>query len=360
MLETGLAAAFGFCAALFLVLLIAPPVVRRVSELTWRHATRVLPQSSEEIAAAHDALRGQNAVEIRHIESKLEAVAEKERLLQIGRQALEDRISALSQEANVSKDTISKLQTNLANTTHELQSALETNALLSTESADKDVRFLTLEAEFASLRQQNARQAAALGVTEEAHRQAQNRVDVTRNEAAALRSKLAVAESELRMARSAAKRYESDGKLAGRKITALEGKLERSIRIMAEAEEKLERREAELKRYKERVSAGAPVRPLSLNAAPAAAITNGRDPRSAAIHAQIETLRPLLRKAAQANPDEQARIKAEMMDIAGRVTAEAARQKPGLKAKITALQPGGALDNAILKHSKNPTNDLTK
>ena len=247
-LQTGLAAAFGFSAALFVVLLFAPAIARRVSELTWRQAIRVLPQSSEEIAAARDHLRGQNAIQLRQLEMKMETIAEKERQLRIGKQAFEDRITGLLNEGDQLKSTITRLESEGAKLNNALNSAAEKNALLSTENADRDVRLASLSADFANLRNDHARQVAAFGLLQEAHRQLEQQLQSARADSANLRSKVFAAESEMRMARTEAKRHEGDAKLAARKITALESKLERSIKIAAEAEEKLERREAELKR----------------------------------------------------------------------------------------------------------------
>ena len=361
MLQTGLAAAFGFCAALFVVLLVAPAIARRISALTWRQATRVLPQSSEEIAAARDHLRGQNAIEMRQLEMKMEAVAEKERYLRIGKQSFEDRIDALSKEGEQLKSKISALEVERAKLNKDLGQAVQNNALLTTENAERDIRLATLSTEFGQLRSDHTRQVAAFGLMQEAHRQLEQRLEVSKNEASGLRSKVSSAESEVRIARSEAKRYEGDAKLATRKVTALEGKLERSIRLMAEAEEKLERREAELKRIKEQAKPAAQMQPV-LAAAPAATIVvekpatigipQENSAHAKAIIAKISDLRPALRAANTANVAEQARLKSEMMDLAGRVSAEAALQNPTLVTKIAQLKPGSALADAILKHNK--------
>ena len=361
MLETGLAAAFGFCAALFLVLLLAPAVARRVSELTWRQATRVLPQSSEEIAAARDHLRGQNAIEMRQLEMKMEAVAEKERQLRVGKHGYEIQISELKNDAKQLTETISTLTSQSAKISGDLNAAIETNAMLSTENADRDIRLAAISTEFSQLRSDNTRLSAAFALMDEAHKQVSQRLETTRNEASVLRSKLSTAESEARIARTEAKRHENDVKLANRKIIALEGKLERSIRLMAEAEEKLERKEAELKRNKEMA------RPSGLTATAQALAPKASTQRPQTLQAlhpntmqkseiivgQIKLLRPELRLAARANSDEQHRLQNEMMDLAGRITAEAAIDSPGLKAKIAQLHHDGtALSDAILRYTK--------
>jgi DNA repair exonuclease SbcCD ATPase subunit len=361
-LQTGLAAAFGFCAALFVVLLLAPAIARRISELTWRQAIRVLPQSSEEIAASRDHLRGQNAIEMRQLEMKMEAVAEKERHLRIGKQGFEDRIAALSNESLSLKDAIAALETEGGKLARDLNIAVERNAMLSTENADRDVRLATLSTEFSQLRGDHARQIAAFGLMEEAHKQADTRLQAARQELTAIKSKVSSAESEARMARTEAKRQESDAKLANRKVTALEGKLERSIRLIAEAEEKLERREAELKRLKDgaKIIASPFIQPVAAakSPQPQALVETTSFPRQAteapseAIVAKIGELRPALRAAKTANTVERDRLKSEMMELAGRITAEAATQNAVLVTKVSQLKPGSALANAILKHQK--------
>ena len=349
MLQTGLAAAFGFCAALFIVLLFAPAIARRVSALTWQQATRVLPQSSEEIAAGRDHLRGQNAIEMRQLEMKMEAVAEKERQLRIGKLGYEDRISGMTTESEQLKSKVSALEIERARLTNELAGAAENNAFLTTENADRDVRLASMSSDFTNLRSDHARQIAAFGLMQEAHRQLEQRLEAMRTEASALRSKVSTAESELRMARTEAKRHEGDAKLAVRKTAALEGKLERSIKLMAEAEEKLERRDSELKRVKDLGKPQAAVPQISTISAAEPVL---QPSQSEAIIAQIKYLRPKLRVAGTANSVEQARLKDEMMDLAGRVTAEAALQNAELMTKISQLRPGSALAGAIIKHNK--------
>jgi hypothetical protein len=75
-------------------------------------------------------------------------------------------------------------------------------------------------------------------------------------------------------------------------------------------------------------------------------------PPSDAIIAQIAGLRPALREAKFANTVEKSRLKDEMMDLAGRVAAEAARGNSEIKTKIADLKPGSALSNALIKHNK--------
>ena len=384
-LQTALAAAFGFCAALFTVLLLAPAVARRISALTWRQATRVLPQSSEEIAASRDHLRGQNAIQMRQLEMKMEAVAESERLLRIGQQGFSDRISKLTNENTTHLAAIARFQIDTADLTRALQDAKLQNAELSTENADRDIRLASLSAEISTGRSAFARQSSAFAHLQDAQERMVQQLETTRNELAGLRSKLLQSDQEARSARTEAKRHEADVKLANRKILALEGKLERSIRLMAEAEEKLERRDAELKRAKEKDRSKSdeapplPNTPASTVVKPAATTPSAALPTvieqgpqidevtpnsfppdshqppntmigSAEITAKIAALRPALRQANHGDTSEKLRLKSEIMDLAGRVTAEAAAQNPQLAAKIGQLLPGSTLADAILKN----------
>ncbi|MGL4404807.1 MAG: hypothetical protein ACRCT6_03545, partial [Notoacmeibacter sp.] len=250
-MQTGLAVAFGFFAALFLVLLIAPAVARRISELTWRQATRVLPQSSEEIAAGRDHIRGLNAIDLRKLEMKLEAVSEKERVLRVGKQAFEDQISKLTEDAAQLKNELATLQIESNELSRNLQTATNSNALMATEIADRDVRLVGLGTDFTKMRSDHQRLTNAFASLEEARQLSDQKLELIRNEAATLRNKLISAESELRIARNESRRHDNDAKLANRKVLTLETKLERSIRSVAEIEEKLDRREAELKRLKD-------------------------------------------------------------------------------------------------------------
>lgn len=358
MIETGLAAAFGFIAALFLLLLIAPAIARRISEITWRHAIRVLPQSSEEIAAERDYLRGLNAIDMRKLEIKFEAVAESERLLRIGKVGLDDKIVVLANEKLDLKSEIGGLQAERSQLSQQLNQAVETNALLSTEAADRDVRLTSLGSDFAKLRNDHLRLNSALAKFEEAQTLGEQKLDLMSNVAAVLRSKLSTAESELRIAQTAGRRFESDLKLATRKILSLESKLERNIRLIAETEEKLNRRETELSRLKgeakqvnivtaKAVSELPLLKPKTFKSAP---LTISPQENSRPLAAKIDQLRPALRVAKTATPAEKARLKKDMMELAALVTKEAASQHPSIQSKIDGLLPDSSpLGDEILR-----------
>jgi chromosome segregation ATPase len=236
-----LAIALGFFAALFIVLLVAPAVARRVSDLTWRQAERVLPQSVEEIAAERDRLRGEFAVATRNIELKLENITARHNTDRVQLVLKEDRIAALDGEILglkvelASRDAMIEAQRQAALAAEEAQLALRT------ELADVSVRLNSEQSASQALAAQKASVEA-----ERDHAQADlqaltakaNRVAETN---AALREKLESSDRQQRAIRADLRLAETQNRQFSRKLEALEQRLGKALADNADAEMRAQR-----------------------------------------------------------------------------------------------------------------------
>ncbi|WP_434723769.1 hypothetical protein [Mesorhizobium sp. RIZ17] len=248
MVQSVLFFVLGFLCAVFLVSLVAPAVWRRAVVLTRRRLEASLPLTQAEIQADKDRVRAEYAMTTRRLEITVKNLQEKtaEQLVEIGRgrealkglavekkdknQALSD-LQAKNAELRQREEDLHRLSEKLAQTERALEKrALELQKLeqmyddASFSSSNRQIELVARESELEKL----ASDIALLkGQRKEADR---------RNQEVA---------SESKAAREALK--------AEKKKTAeLDKKVERLLATLADREEKLDRREKDLARMRER------------------------------------------------------------------------------------------------------------
>ena len=248
MVQSVLFFVLGFLCAVFLVSLVAPAVWRRAVVLTRRRLEASLPLTQAEIQADKDRVRAEYAMTTRRLEITVKNLQEKvaEQLVEIGRgrealkglavekkdknQALSD-LQAKNAELRQREEDLHRLSEKHAQTERALEKrALELQKLeqmyddASFSSSNRQIELVARESELEKL----ASDIALLkGQRKEADR---------RNQEVA---------SESKAAREALK--------AEKKKTAeLDKKVERLLATLADREEKLDRREKDLARMRER------------------------------------------------------------------------------------------------------------
>jgi chromosome segregation ATPase len=240
--------ALGFLCAVFLVSLIAPAVWRRAVVLTRRRLEASLPLTPAEIQADKDRVRAEYAMMTRKLEMTIKSLQEKtaEQLVEIGRgrealkglavekkdknQALSD-LQAKTAELRQREEDQQRLSDRLAQTERALEKrALELQKLeqmyddASFSSSNRQIELVARESELEKL----ANDIAVLrGQRKEADRRNQDIV------------------SESKAANEALK-------VEKKKVADLDKKVERLLATLADREEKLDRREKELARARER------------------------------------------------------------------------------------------------------------
>ncbi|RWG06283.1 hypothetical protein [Mesorhizobium sp.] len=250
MVQSILFFALGFLCAAFLVSLIAPAVWRRAVVLTRRRLEGSMPLTPAEMLAEKDRIRAEFAMNTRRLEMNIKNLKEKvaEQLVEIGRaqealkglavekkdktQALSD-LQAKNAELRLREEELHKLTEKLAQAERSLEKrALELQKLeqmydeASFSSSNRQIELVARESELDKL----ANDIAVL--------RSQRKEADRRNQELAAESKAA-----------------RDALKAEKKRTAeLDKKVERLLATLADREEKLDRREKELARMRERPS----------------------------------------------------------------------------------------------------------
>ncbi|RUW06486.1 hypothetical protein [Mesorhizobium sp. M1A.F.Ca.IN.020.03.1.1] len=250
MVQSILFFALGFLCAAFLVSLIAPAVWRRAVVLTRRRLEASMPLTPAEMLAEKDRIRAEFAMNTRRLEMNIKNLKEKmaEQLVEIGRaqealkglavekkdktQALSD-LQAKNAELRLREEELHKLTEKLAQAERSLEKrALELQKLeqmydeASFSSSNRQIELVARDSELDKL----ANDIAVL--------RSQRKEADRRNQELAAESKAA-----------------RDALKAEKKRTAeLDKKVERLLATLADREEKLDRREKELARMRERPS----------------------------------------------------------------------------------------------------------
>jgi chromosome segregation ATPase len=252
-IESTLFFTLGFLCAGFLALMIAPAIWRRAVNLTRRRIEASVPLTLNEIQADKDKLRAEFAMSTRRLEMSIKGFKEKaaEQIAEIGRSREElKRLAAERDEKHAAITALeaqgAELRAELRQREDQLQQA---NARLDEAGKALEARALDLErlgglyeeATFAASGRQIelvARESEIERLNDDLARVSKGRREFDR--------RLSDAENERRNA--------FDTLAAEKKrVTDLEGKVERMLSTLADREEKLERREKELARLRDQL-----------------------------------------------------------------------------------------------------------
>ena len=248
MVQSVLFFVLGFLCAVFLVSLVAPAVWRRAVVLTRRRLEASLPLTPAEIQADKDRVRAEYAMTTRRLEITVKNLQEKvaEQLVEIGRgrealkglavekkdkdQALSD-LQAKNAELRQREEDLQRLSEKHAQTERALEKrALELQKLeqmyddASFSSSNRQIELVARESELEKL-------ASDIALLKGQRREADRRNQEVASESKAAREAL---------------------KAEKRKTAELDKKVERLLATLADREEKLDRREKDLARMRER------------------------------------------------------------------------------------------------------------
>ncbi|RWI97580.1 hypothetical protein [Mesorhizobium sp.] len=250
MVQSILFFALGFLCAAFLVSLIAPAVWRRAVVLTRRRLEASMPLTPAEMLAEKDRIRAEFAMNTRRLEMNIKNLKEKvaEQLVEIGRaqealkglavekkdktQALSD-LQAKNAELRLREEELHKLTEKLAQAERSLEKrALELQKLeqmydeASFSSSNRQIELVARESE----------------------------LDKLANDIAVLRSQRKEADRRNQELAAESKATRDALKAEKKRTAELDKKVERLLATLADREEKLDRREKELARMRERPS----------------------------------------------------------------------------------------------------------
>ena len=248
MVQSVLFFALGFLCAVFLVSLIAPAVWRRAVVLTRRRLEASLPLTQAEIQADKDRVRAEYAMATRKLEMTVKSLQEKtaEQLVEIGRGR--EALKGLAVETKDKNQALSDLQAKTAELRQREEDLQRLSEKLTQTERTLEKRALELQkleqmyddASFSSSNRQIELVAR------------ESELDKLANDIAVLRSQRKEADRRNQEAASEGKATREALKTEKKKSADLDKKVERLLATLADREEKLDRREKELARAKER------------------------------------------------------------------------------------------------------------
>jgi chromosome segregation ATPase len=289
--------ALGFLCAVFLVSLIAPAVWRRAVVLTRRRLEASLPLTQAEIQADKDRVRAEYAMTTRRLEITVKNLQEKvaEQLVEIARghealkglaaekkdknQALSD-LQAKNAELRQREEDLHRLSEKHAQTERALEKrALELQKLeqmyddASFSSSNRQIELVARESELEKL-------ASDIALLKGQRKEADRHFQEIASESKAARDAL---------------------KVEKKKTAELEKKVERLLATLADREEKLDRRDKDLARMRERSKEAAAVNGVARLSAGADTKSDDVDKAIAKLEADRERLEARLTALAREN-----------------------------------------------------------
>ncbi|EXL04458.1 hypothetical protein [Aquamicrobium defluvii] len=342
----------GFLCAGFIALLIAPPIWRRAVKLTNRRLEAALPLTRAELQADKDRVRAEFAMQARRLEMTIAALQETEAGQKVEIARLEQRASAIDADKAGLSQTISALEDRIGELTSQIgdeqAKAAKQDALL----AGMREKIRELEEEIGKLARQyeeasflaSSRQIELVGRESELDKQA---ADI-----AQLRSQMRDMEQRAREAKAQADSAREALKVERERSAGLDDRVQRLLSTVADRDEKLERRERELARMRDK---GKAAEVTGSKRAPARASTKKRKSAQAKDEAQFASL-----KAGSERLERQ--LMQENVSGAGK-DAELREQMAALAAEVvhmTAVREGTASPIAQLLSATENTQSGTR
>ncbi|PBC10272.1 hypothetical protein [Mesorhizobium sp. WSM3859] len=331
MVQSVLFFALGFLCAVFLVSLIAPAVWRRAVVLTRRRLEASLPLTPAEIQADKDRVRAEYAMTTRRLEITVKNLQEKvaEQVVEIARG--HEALKGLAVEKKDKNQALSDLQAKNA----ELRQREEDLHRLSEKHAQAERALEKRALELQKLEQMydDASFSSSNRQIELVARESE--LDKLASDIAVLRSQRKEADKRNQEIVSESKAAREALKAEKRKTAELEKKVERLLATLADREEKLDRREKDLARMRERSKETAAVNGVARLSA--GADTKGDDVDKAI--ARLEGDRERLEARLTALARENKRLKTDLAD-SGAAKPESAgdpRSGAGLREQMNEL-----------------------
>lgn len=255
-IQTALFFILGFLCAVFLALMVAPAIWRRAVTLTRRRIEASVPLTMDEIQADKDRLRVEFAMTARKLEMSAAALKEKAAAQAVELDRRHDELARLA-----------KIRDDKERAAAELEARAETLRAEIGRKDDEIRRSSELIAQQDKQLQARAQELAQLGrLYDDATFAASSRqielvsqeakLEQYAGDAAALRAARKEAEAKARAATAENRSLREALRAEQRKVARLEKQAERLTSVRSDIEDKLERRERELERARDRLKGG--------------------------------------------------------------------------------------------------------
>ncbi|WFP78569.1 hypothetical protein [Mesorhizobium sp. WSM4906] len=252
MVQSILFFALGFLCAVFLVSLIAPAVWRRAVVLTRRRLEASMPLTPAEILAEKDRVRAEFAMNTRRLEMNIKSLKEKvaEQLVEIGRG--HEALKGLAVETKDKNQALSDLQAKNAELRQREQELHNLSEKLA--QAERSLEKRALELQKLEQMYDDASFSSSNRQIELVARESE--LDKLASDIAVLRSQRKEADRRSQELAAEGKAARDALKAEKKRTAELDKKVERLLATLADREEKLDRREKELARMRERPKQG--------------------------------------------------------------------------------------------------------
>ena len=250
MIQTALFFILGFLSAGFLALLVAPAIWRRAVTLTRRRVEGSLPLTMGEIQADKDRLRAEYALSVRQLEMQVKSLKEKVALQMVQAGRDREEITRLG-EVRIDKDgELAKAHAEIAEQRAALAKDTEAQAALSAEIATLKEKAEKQQAEIAKLARMYDEASFSASSRQIELVSMESKIDRQKDEFSVLRDERKDAQRQAREAEVESKSLTTALRDEHKKVVVLENRMAQMTSKLADAEEKLERREAELARLR--------------------------------------------------------------------------------------------------------------
>ena len=344
----------GFLCAGFIALLLAPPIWRRAVRLTRQRLEAALPLSLGELRADKDRVRAEFAMQARRLEMRIEALQarEAENRVEIGRmheqaRAADAEKAELSQAIADMTAANEKLAVRIAEAAAAAEVQQGTQAGLRQELARRDEDHARLarmyeEASFLA----SSRQIELVARESELEGHA--------TEAGQLRNRIRQLEQLTRDNTAEADSAREALKVEKIRSSALDDRVQRLLGTVADRDEKLERRERDLARLREKAKAALPVgRTLAKPSARPKFTGDGGKNALTRLKADRDRLEKRLLRNKGTDAASEAELRDQMAALAAQVVHMTA-QREGDGSPIARLLEGVKGDEAAVAGEENP------
>lgn len=334
----------GFLCAGFLAVLLGPAVWRRAVRLTQRRVEASLPMTLAEIQADKDRARADHAMAVRRLEVSNKALQEKAATQTVEIARGHEDLKAAKASLAAKEETASQLEARIAALELELSRREEQIQLASEKLAKAEQAIKQRSSEFEELEKlyDEASFSSSNRQIELVARESQ--IDKISSDVSQLRGQRKAADRRHELVLDDARRAQEELKAEKTKSAELDKKLERLLATLADRDDKLERREKDLRRLRERTpgsnimtsDGGEPVSTAD-DFAGVVAPANDADPA----HAKVEADRRRLEQRLTVLARENKRLRSELAGEGQRETlagdAELREQMSELAAEIVNL-----------------------
>lgn len=243
----------GFLAAVLIALMIAPALWRRAVRLTRERIEASTPLTMNEIQADKDRLRAEFAMSTRRLEMSIQSFRDKAaaQIIEIGKSR--EELRRVGEERDNKSAVLSELEAVATGLRSELKKREEELQDLAARLAEADAAFRERSQELEA--QSRALSAANLDTSNLRIELAARETEIEKlaSDVELMRDERREGERRMRESDADRKAMEEALKSERRRASALDKKLERLMATVADREETLERREAELARLREQV-----------------------------------------------------------------------------------------------------------